>query len=286
MKKFGLFLGVFVVGSICAYIYIKVRQEKARMNDQVEMIIAREGNDSVRVKSPYDTVGLLKLLFNPATMEKNLAAWKPDPDAKLNMQVSDDGYCYTNVDTIIKLPDAWLVIFTTIAYDTLGLPIGVHAYGANYGCAKIVMANGKYNIAKFNRWFTTRGSYGNKADSIGIVKAGRDYLLFIVSGFTNSGETIENIDYYETNSFTNVFSYASYDSDDGLYDDSTKVEVMKRKMEFVPNGSAFYNDITLTTDKKHFSETKKKFVHDVSVELYQWDKHHNNYQCIRHSKQD
>ena len=72
-------------------------------------------NNNIYLKNIKDTVELLKVFFDVDTVKDKVALWSPDMDGRFNVNISDDEYCHTNLDTIISIPDhnEYFLVFTT-----------------------------------------------------------------------------------------------------------------------------------------------------------------------------
>jgi hypothetical protein len=114
------------------------------------------------VKWVTDTKALLKMFFAPDTIINREAWWKPDPDAQVNMQVGDDGYCRTVVDTVIypeKDKSVCVVIFLTGSNDI--------------GWAKLDVGKEGYTVSAFKKYvFWSDCTSGG--DCFSVVKYGSD----------------------------------------------------------------------------------------------------------------
>jgi hypothetical protein len=256
-----------------------------------------------RIRSITDTVTLFRKLFRPDTIirkklywksdtvsPKMIAVWNPDADAKFNMNISEDGKCYTNIDSIIKIPpsrmakESYLVVFTTIQYMDDGGPGGCHGCGADYGCAYIVknQDSGWFSIKEFDRNITRSGNWGVPADSIALVDFGGCYALDISDGYAGSGEVTQAEEFYSIPDFREVFSLQSEDSFDADGFDSTRTGDVSKAMSFVPgkkNNS--YKDIKITIENTHYSKQKKKHITEKTTEYYSWGEDEGKYEQVK-----
>ena len=164
-------------------------------------------HNSTHLNSPYDTTGILTQLLDPDSIVDNVAIWRPDAEAKFNMNVSEDGNCYTNIDTIIKFPDnGWpdyLVILTTYLCDSAGEHFGGHSCAVDYGMATIVKNDSSsekrekvsdYKIYSFKRDLSHFGEYGQGA-KVSVENFGED-VLRISDQYYGQGEEGTNDSYF------------------------------------------------------------------------------------------
>jgi len=240
------------------------------------------------VRSVKDTMEILKKFFKPDTIITThtfwkadtsklvkVAMWKPDADAEFGMNVSEDGKCHTNIDTIMEIPGSkatkYLIVFTTLQImndNSLG---GCHGCGANYGAAYLVFdkPSGVYGIEHFERNFAAAGNFGAPADSIALTDFGGCYALLISSGFTNSGECTGFETFYDVTNLSSVFALQDCD----IYDayDSTESTSIIKTMSFVPGKiSHEYKDIKVSVENTYFSKPKKRDITEKSTKYYTW----------------
>jgi hypothetical protein len=239
------------------------------------------------VDSPFDTVKLLQAFFDPIRVDKKIAIWKPSPEDKLNMNLSDDGYCHTNIDTIIKVPykktyrdEVYWVVFTTLVYDNDGVFAGsCHWCGANYGIAELVKDGYTYKVQCFNKNFATMGQSGHKADSLGIQKFGGDqywddYALFITSDWQGSGGYFKDIYYYnidDSRPIHEIFNCRMVDYQSELDEKGNETDdEIDRKITFLPDSERRYASIKIACEHTYENDRKKP-VDVKSTTYYYWN---------------
>ncbi len=149
-------------------------------------------------------------------------AWRPDIEEQATFVVSDDGYCYTEIDT--------LIFFTTGvgtgSQDHALLVFSTHSYfgeerSACHGCAPQMGAAlfnrspggeeggwGLVNVRKFIGFF---GGWGEPG-TVSFVSAGPSQpILSIASSYTGQGHTFTSTQWFDVFSwihpFNRVFSY-------------------------------------------------------------------------------
>jgi len=257
------------------------------------------------IASVSDTAALLKKFFTPDTIIairafwKNdtnklirIALWKPDADAKYNMNISQDGFCHTNIDTILKVPltgkwnadagnraERYVVIFTTLNFADNHEMGGGHFTGANFGAAYIEREKGDtcLHAVGFQRSFVTAGNWGFPADSIALTDFGKDYALDIQSGFTQSGEYSNVQTYYAIPFFNSIFTLQQEDTYDADWYDSTQSESVIKTMQLIQNNNT-YSDIKVRIENSSYDKTKRRQVTKKNTEYYTWNEEADDYE--------
>lgn len=269
--------------------------------DSVKNKVIKELGD-IYLTSPFDTTGLLTILFDPDTVINNVALWVPDADASFNMNVSEDGYCHTNIDTILKVPNGkgtnYLVIFSTFEYGSKGEKENYHACEVNYGMTELVpqtlvsgetvnlpdstMKNAhytmRYRVTRFLRNFTTAGSWGD-GGKISLANFG-DYVLHISWEYTGTGLFHNLEEYYSTDDGKLLFSYASsYTNENSFfYEGGGDEKVIKRTLEIIPHKINDWSELKLHCRLTRFDTTQHKLPDSVYTEYYEMNEQGNAYE--------
>ncbi len=241
------------------------------------------------IKSISDTNALLRKFFAPDTIINKNAKWKPDPDAKFNMSVSDDGYCYTCIDTIFKIEDEkksyhhlplYFIIFITRQNYRNGV-CNCASCKLTYGYARI---SGKA-LESFSRNSLTsfNDTYGMN-DSITLKKIGKgNYVLDIINGYQGSAfyefETL-----YDINTFSEVFRFQCLNTHEDMFGDTSGYrKAYERKLIIIPNKkNEEYDDLKIiTTETTYNIETEKKRTTKVSNKYYSWNSSSEQYESVK-----
>ncbi|HSY77417.1 MAG TPA: hypothetical protein VK890_11195 [Bacteroidia bacterium] len=229
-----------------------------------------------------DTVSLLMEFFAPESIIHGVAKWKPDPEAQFNMNVSKDGYCYTHIDTIIKIDSGdndkkgygyhlplYLIVFSTQHHYDNGESGSCSSCGANYGCACIC----DKTLKSFNRNFQTSLSDGSMNDIIAVRKIGRgNIVLDITTGYQGAAfyafETL-----YDIRTFTPVFDFPCIDSHENVMEDTHGyITEMESKLVTVPNKkNEEYDDLKIIDTETTWNEERTKSTKKVSSQYYSWN---------------
>ena len=206
--------------------------------------------------------------YSPTTGGK----WKPDTEARVNIQVSDDGFCYTEIDTIVYWNTVYgetslrqaVVIFATNTYLD-GERAECHACAPDLGIAVLQKEEGGWLLQKFHKKLIRMGEYGVGGD-IAVVKLSSENAALVLStSYTNQGFTIAPSFWYDLTSWDNVseiFSVVTFESGpcwNGDEIDWERSEVTERQVELVPNTDpegdyAHYADLLLTAHSQTCEE--------------------------------
>jgi|GEM_PF-5610039 len=298
MNRLPLYLIIIVV---VLFSCKRATQNEIKVVRQKDSVAEKKGElqrmkEKQYVRSVKDTVEILKKFFSPDTIITmptfwkhdtgkivKVAIWKPDADAEFNMNISEDGKCHTNIDTIMEIPgskgERYLIVFTTLEVmkdSSLG---GCHSCGADYGAAFLVYdkPSGVYGIENYTRKFTSAGNFGGTSDSIALTDFGRDYALLIRSGFTQSGECMETDEFFDARFFDAIFTVQGCDIYDAI--DSTESTSVIRNMSFLPGaGHNGYKDIKVSVVNSYFSKPTKNQVTEKSTEYYTWNGNEGRYE--------
>jgi len=227
------------------------------------------------VKSIKDDVGMLNLYFSPIKIiNKKVALWKPTLDDFFNMPISDDGFCHTIIDTIIKLNNkSYIILMRTDAYNKSEKIIDAHVSSPTYSIATVNARDKQFYVDNFKKDLISVGSFGNGYDTLSIEKFGKDYpLLKFSSGYTGTGTVTNTNTYFELDNFKQVFEYDSYRSGGDSTEIDPNYSETKRYLTHIPNkGSQYRDDIELKCINKYFNKSKKKIESKQTTEYYRED---------------
>ncbi len=247
------------------------------------------------VISPYDTITLLTKVFDPDSIdEDHIIYWRPDTDFD-DLLISDDGYCHTGIDSIIKIPGTkyptYLIIFATYGYNSEGGKNDCHPCGAGYGMALVVgepdtakrqekrMFN--YKIMHSQKNFTSAGSFGGGGE-ISLENFGKEYALHVSGGFTGMGETTSDEDYYNIYTGADIFSYTSFD-DDEMYGGKTYWDYisLERKLKKIPTQKGEWDELKLSFRITRYDTIRHRHYDSTSVEYYRMNTDSNQYVMVK-----
>jgi hypothetical protein len=161
----------------------------------------------------------LKRLFPSGKYSDTDIVWKPSYEdyASFKEYVSDDNFCHTKLDTVIKHNNFYYAILTTNKFYK-GAIDNCHPCSPIVGIAKFNKTDKGYIFIKFSKNVFQHGAYGDRS-IIEIEKFSQTLDLIKVSSvWIGTGSMIEYIDYYSLNSFNPVFSYTSFESNGGMFE--------------------------------------------------------------------
>ncbi|HXP50559.1 MAG TPA: hypothetical protein VN922_11425 [Bacteroidia bacterium] len=236
-----------------------------------------------------DKAEIFKRLFdNPVIDSNNEALWTPNYYERRNLPVSYDKKVHTGIDTIMYFTDKdkaknAVVLFGTYHYCSKGQMDGAHSEGAPIGIALFSQnKDGKWELYKFERGFTTLGLYGG-ADpkwrgNFSLMEIGDKWTCLCLSqencsngGYQSHTEWLYSIEQYMIGGFpnttllNNILTFDNYYDNTGSYD--RKKQDLKTKMNIVKKKGTYYSIDLVTTGKggagiKHyeFSEENNCFV--------------------------
>lgn len=218
---------------------------------------------------------ILKILFEVKNLNKDgKGKWKPNVYERNKMPVSDDGYCYTGIDTIIYASDndiiKAIVVFETIEYSN-SERVDCHGCSVFLSIATFEKKMNVWELTEFEKFFRGAGTWGYLNGKFEIKKLGKDLecIVFYDEGSSGQGYSSSEVSFYNLGNvgFKEVFSYESHESSSGEfgdkvgYNDETKINYIKS-----PN---FYKIelVTLRNNKQilkrqlyNYSESLGKYV--------------------------
>jgi hypothetical protein len=204
-------------------------------------------------------------LFEKAKFDsKNEVVWQPDYEEVLNMPVSNDGYCHTDLDTTmyfsIGSAQYAVLIFATYKYLT-EYRVSCHACSPTLGIALFIQEKGQdWRITQFKKNFTESGQWGKREGKMSIVQLGKEINgLNIESaiggnqGYVSGYSTYYNLHYLS--GFHELFSYVYYDSSVSALGINEGLTIEKT-LKLVPSDHEYYN-IEISTRNSLSKQVKK-----------------------------
>jgi hypothetical protein len=108
---------------------------------------------------------ILTLLLKCSNFDSlGYALWKPNENNIGNFPLSEDGFCHTNIDTIMYFQsndsiDNAVVILRTFQFDKVGSKFGSHYEGSPVGVAIFNLINNKWQLDTFKSKLISLGYY-------------------------------------------------------------------------------------------------------------------------------
>ena len=247
-------------------------------------------------KNLKDSTILSRLFDKPLLSENHEALWKPNYYERMSIGISADGYCHTNIDTILYFTSKNLkknacVILTTYKYhykknDSTKLSKGdCHFCGVPLGIALFQENKEKnWTLYAFEKQFASLGSFGtiNKdKDKISLVEMGNSWTcLSLKNGINGNMGEYEGFEHFYSiekeliSGFPNrvlstVFSFRYFSNYIGLNDEiedeiTAKITLKKRETGYYPlqliikdNGKIRYEEYKYSTRLNQYEKSKK-----------------------------
>lgn len=192
---------------------------------------------------------VLSRLFDEVTYNSNQEAlWKPNYSERINMPVSDDGFCHTVLDTTLyyttENEEHAVLIFATYEYQN-GERTSCHVCSPRISVATFIQEDNKsWSIEQFRKDFVGLGAWGEMLGQLSIEKLGEDfYCLKVQSAIDgNQGYMCSVTSYYSLNNYdylSEVFSFVYYDSNEGAMEDGNGY-TEKVKIRTIPSNESYY----------------------------------------------
>jgi len=275
---------------------ISCRQRSNRSDGKDTLTIPAIPENETSFTSLDGKTLLSRLFDNPVIDSTGVAIWTPNYYERQNIRVSDDGKCYTNVDTIMYFTDqrkrrCAAVIFTTYRYrrgwgsDSTRLQIGdCHFCGVPIGIALLSQqhAESAWELYRFEKAFTSLGYFGEyrtgrrNADIISLKTIGDPWTCLSLwqgvggtMGEFVGDETLYAIEEYQIGGFPaevlgSIFSY-NHHYQNGEHDDSR--EEFDAAIKWIKRPGDYDDFRLVTTD----------FRGKVTTEYYRYSEGYGHY---------
>lgn len=209
------------------------------------LAISQSGLAQVEITEPFDLADretlLIRLFDSDSISNKEEVLWKPLTFSDLlSSNVSSDGYVHTALDTIMYINangvSLALALFETLPYDN-GFIVDCPTCGAQVSAAVFDdIGEGRWQILKFAKHFTTQGGFGLNAES-GLVQFGSTtWCLRLQMSWLEQGFYGEYVTYYDLDNFHKVFNFAVHEDNLAAFeDDPDRAYAFDKSIHFIPN---------------------------------------------------
>ncbi len=256
---------LFIVITFYQYSCSSEKNDNSNLSKQIEIINTNKGsitnfeNENI-FNNLQDTTLLSKLFDNPIITEDKVALWKPNYYERMSIGVSYDGYCHTNIDTIMYFTSIdsvknACVIFSTFKYNKddnigdchfCGVPLSIALFQEN--------KEQKWELYKFEKHFSNIGHFGEiRKDKckISLIEIGDKWTCLSlkdgISGNMGEYEGFENlysIEKYLIYGFpnkvlSNIFSYKYHSKSIDINDEiigeiNSEISFIKKEKSHYP----------------------------------------------------
>jgi hypothetical protein len=272
-------LTIAVLGACCSNSHKSDGKKRLLQHNMVRMLKIRESYYKESVFSALNERKLLSKLYdsNKFVDSSGEVLWRPNFHERLQLLVSDDGFCHTQVDTILYFrnhdqENCAVVIFANYHYflDDFDHEVlkrgGSHFEGVRLGIALFAETEEKeWCLIDFKKYFTNLGYFGElhsgREDTaeFSLKKLRKDWMcLSLKQGIGgNTGvfwgyETFFSLDYYPickmcegieeypwmtSSCFQEVFSYNYYFSYENTFGNSSRFLISRKLNCLMDNNS-------------------------------------------------
>jgi hypothetical protein len=234
--------------------------------DKEEPTIAVENEKIVTPFSSLEPDSLLKYLFdNPTIIDSTgEAKWKPNYSEQQNVYVSQDGFCYTEVDTIIyheyMHDDYATVVLATHWYNASGNRLSCHSCGVTLGVVYLTLnKDSKWALLGFNKSIGECGSWGSFNGTISVNQLCKSLCALVIRsgihgnhGYTSGYETWYDLS--RPSRFNEMIKYRYHDSNEGAIGSSGYTE--EKTVELKSSGEDCYLEMTTTRNNPQTLDTR------------------------------
>lgn len=218
--------------------------------------------------NPTNKTAVMEKLFDGRVNDRKEVVWKPDFNEAFNFHVSDDGLCYTKVDTIFNYRGVSGAKYVLYLFATNSKSHGkydsYHNDRPNISAA--LFEAGKYSpykLVAFNKHLTDCGDYGTPC-KVELVSLGKDKwntdtwgILFKDGNMANG--MIRSWEYLYTATFLHfdkIFNVTTGGSNSGLATGKIKLHEYSSKTKFLPNENGL-DTIVVTATGTWLNENKE-----------------------------
>lgn len=204
---------------------------------------------------------ILMLLFDGIEIsnkhKKNEVKWKPNFYESKQFPSSDDGFAYTQLDTVFfykeyKTKKA-VVIFATYMYEKNG-KIDCHSCAPNISIATFEYneKSKEWKVDTFEKFYGAHGNWGG-IHPMEFKKIGENkYAILFHSGFTHMGTHDSWTTIYDLYWMKELKTIRTYHDNSGYYPESEKekIVIIDTDIEFEKSDKEYY-DLIITTKVKN-----------------------------------
>lgn len=221
---------------------------------------------------------LLTKFFNPYKISNDTALWNADLES-IGMNISDDNYRHTVIDTIFDLGNLYIILFST--YETMedGKPQACHPCNADYSVATVSKVDDHYKINSFKKFLTTKGSMGQGA-YVTIVKFKSSdqktlTCLKFEDGWIGGGAMMSATEYFNITDFSSLLYIETHNSNEGMCDETDYKCIDKTEREIIPFENHTSKQPAIIIKYKRTYYDKKQIIIEKSDTLI-YDGYHFN----------
>lgn len=232
--KEAFYLIIFVL-SISCKTGIKKEQDSTttKLNNGVEISITN-----------FKSKDILSTLFSSKefTKSESYVKFKPTVEDKTILPLSDNGFVYSKLDTIIyfKIEDKEFAItilsINQIADETADSPLDCHACSPAIGIALFSLQKDSWKLEKFKKFIEFSGSWGKRGE-IKVLKLSENrYGLVTISSFDGMGYFNEITTIYSLNEydyFDNIFKITTLESSVAAHETIEESRQITKNITFV-----------------------------------------------------
>lgn len=228
---------------------------------------------------------VMEKLFDGKMNAQHEVVWKPDFNEKFNFQVSDDGKCYTKIDTIFNYLNYDHDKFILYVFSTIRKENGEyrHAHIDVPNISVALFEEGKYQpdqLVAFNKHLTDCGAYGFTG-GIKLVKIGKNrFGLQFLYCYLNAGLLKCSTRIFEATylHFPRIFSLVMDVDNTGAETNKNKKYKFSSELKFVSTEKD-HDDIVVTSNGTWLNDNKK-IVPVIQKRLFRYNTNTYSYTMI------
>lgn len=224
---------------------------------------------------------IITTLFDSKIIVQGRVIWKPNFYEKFQFNVSYDGRCYTNLDTVMEYTSYGkkhaLLIFTTYGFENRNQQYDCHACAPDLSVARFTYEEEKngWLLDRMEKYLGRHGSWGYMGPR-GLQKIGpEEYALQLSGGHTGQGYTVTWTSFHDLESFKSIFTTTTHSDNEGVGDPSDKTYVWDKKVEFVKSraDSPYFDIVTSRTGigRRDENDYKSPITDVTSTERFVFD---------------
>ncbi|MEP7233977.1 MAG: hypothetical protein ABI778_01655 [Ignavibacteriota bacterium] len=228
----------------------------------------------------FQDPAILRSLFDTKLVKNNVAIWEPNFSEAQEFNVSFDGKCHTSLDTVMKFradnQEFALLIFATYGFLSATEKEDCHACAPDISLAIFSKdEDGNWIFQRMKKFLMRWGQWGG-FDGASLKKIGDNvYAIAFDGGGSGQGYTDAIVEFFELQSFQNIYTVATHSDNNGVGDDAATQYDWDRKVEIIPskNGKGYYEIVATRSGKGYEKEddNSSPIVKLAGKETYRFD---------------
>jgi len=234
--------------------------------------------ESITFLKSLNKTDILTKFFSPHKISNDTAIWKQDLES-IHMNISDDDYRHTVIDTIFDLGTSYVILFSTYEILLNETPHVCHPCNVDYSIANVIQSGNHYEIKSFKKHLTNKGSMGQGAyvTLVELKSPNKNNLtcLKFEDGWIGGGAMMAAEEYFNIDDFSSLIYLETHNSNEGMCDETDFKCIDKTERKLIPFDKHSSNKPAIIIKYKHTYYDKKLIIIEKADTLI-YDGYHFN----------